>query len=359
MTEYYAEEYSPIVRDMQAGLQVALSWTDSSVSVPAGVASDSTHDAPVFEGSFVGVPEDLVWADKLVVAAIREIGQDVTVDTEDDELPFAYSWFRYGRATPINEIRPQFLEPQIPSDFTNMNFYQSSYGSGFPSPEEFAIFFEQRIEQMDAFDEESNLYEFLQSDYEDEPEQLGGLYPVNLRIQRKLSDLYHIHAGVTPESDGTDIKSIASEARPIIDEYERKVRRSDIVGKQLTETTISYLDSLRDLLIGLEGLEDIVRPTEVEIIHDFVRRYHGNVWRWTAHLASTATVDETKPCSDQLVSDNDETIRSNSSSWSERVDTLSEELSTARIDPSLTDFGTEVSEEMQSAFGSLETGYLN
>lgn len=352
MSKYYPDEYDPLVADLKAGLEDALYKTKNDVSGPNW--SNPTSRNEITDRNFVGVNEDLLWLDKLAVAAIREIDRIRSVPTDSGELPLLYSWYRYGRATPIGVIKPENLETGPLTQRANGDPYSSSYSSDYPSPEDFSIFFENKIEEIGAF--EDDLYEFLESDYSEAPDGFEDIYLSNLQTQEALFDIFSLTAGSILD-DETSERIFQTHQDPIL-EFERSVYRSDFVSHEVAEHVTSYLNELKDLLLGVQSFDGMVQHRQERLFKEFVTEYHGSVWMWVSRIASTETVDINKQGAVGLQDDNRRFINQNKSYWRAQIQNLETSLDNAGLAPTSSAYQNELSSQMKDLLSPIESSFL-
>jgi hypothetical protein len=353
MSKYYPDEYDRLVADLKAGLEVALYETENDVSGPNWSNSTSRND--ISNQNFVGVNEDLLWLDKLAVAAIRDIERVSSVPTDSGELPLLYSWYRYGRATPIGEIKPENLEPGRIGQRAPDDPYSSSYSPDYPTPEDFAIFFEHKINEMGAF--EDDLYNFLKRDYSEAPSGFEDIYQSNLQTQEALFDVFSLTAGSILD-DETSERIFRAHQDPML-EFERSIYRSELVNREVAEHVTNYLNELKDLLLGIQSFDGMVRHSQERLFQEFVKEYHGSVWMWVSRIASTKTVDEDKQCAVSLQDDNREFISENKSYWRAQIQNLETSLDNGGLAPSTSAYQNELDSQMNDLLSPIESSFLS
>lgn len=353
MSKYHPDQYDPLISDLKAGLEVALNWTENSVSGPDQMATHTSRN-DITRENFVGVNEDLLWVDKLAVAAIREIDQIKAIPTDTGELPLIYSWYRYGRATPIGAIKPENLEPGRIDQRATGNPYKSSFDEDFPSAEDFAHFFQDKIESMNAF--EANLYDFLQEDYSDAPKKIESAYLSNLQLQESLFNLFNLTAGSILNEPKTE--RIVSNTEGAISDFERAVYREEFVSEETTDHVINYLNNLRDLMLGIKSFDGMVQHAQERLFHEFVTEYHGSVWMWVARVASTETVDDQLTGAEDLEDDNQDFIKENKQYWKGQVENLETSMQDANLSPDISSYGREIDKETKRAIEPIENAFL-
>jgi hypothetical protein len=279
---------------------------------------------------------NLVWINKLAYRAI--------VGISDHELPILYSWWRYGPAMPLPEIRPGNLSPRPSSDVDNL--YESPDPvRDYPSAEQFRAFFVDVIETEGIF--ERDLYNYLEDVYnEDAPTiqtpgegesqtielDLGEMYLASLDIQRVLYNL-HIKSEGEKMSE-SDVEAMRQIVRPASLTLKRDLNRWGVIPKNLERHVMSYLYLLEDALESLEEREkQLLDIDQIIAFQDLCSVYHGFVWRWVAYYISNETVDESKPGANQLINSNNECIERAGKSYPKRLKKVEESCCDADLTP--------------------------
>lgn len=194
-----------LAHKLKDGLDLALG--EKSIDIEKRGSSD-----PV-----VGVNPILLWSNKAVYRAIREMGPD-----EDTELPIVYSWFRYGPSTQLPIIQPKELNPRTLGEVQDLE--QGPY----PTKYHFYEFFADLIDSEAFFDQE--LTEYLYRLYEEAPKGFGGLYEKNFETQELLAEFHSIRSSSSISEDR--IESWFSTFEPLSNSFERLVYRSDVIEEE-------------------------------------------------------------------------------------------------------------------------------
>jgi hypothetical protein len=158
-------------------------------------------------------------------------------------------------------------------------------------------------------------------------------------------------------SDGR-AQELAESCQGPISDLERAAAQANPIDEEAHIVLSDYLDSLRDLLIGMETYNDMVRYSQSQIFKNFVTTYHGSVWIWLSRIASTETVDDEKEGSGELKEDNHEFINSNKKYWKGKVDKLEDSLGDAGFEPTISDYRESLDPETKELMEPLESSFL-
>ncbi|EMA25651.1 hypothetical protein C443_02539 [Haloarcula argentinensis DSM 12282] len=217
------------------------------------------------------------------------------------------------------------------------------------------MFFEEQINKMDAFG--PDLYGFLEDDYQNGPGAWQKVYLSNLKIQKELFDIYQMAPGTILDEE-TITKLIDACHGPISD-LELSARRVEGINEDATRNMSQYLNTFRDLLIGMRTYDDIVRYSQSQLFEEIVKTYHGCVWTWVSSIASTQTVDEDKERADSLKEDNAQFVQENKSYWTGRVEDLQGSLEDTGLKPSNSDYQNELDPKTKQLMEPIESTFLS